>query len=139
MPMSADEIKQLHDHYCKLTGLPVRYTLYHEYCWSTWELAGFSKDDLELVIHYIQRRIRDGRRERESLMFRNLIAHPESFADDLAMARVRQAPPIDRAKSEVLRATCRSDSPHLPAARSAEQILKDEAAFNSFVALKEAL
>jgi hypothetical protein len=139
--MRSDECKACHDHYVQLSGLPVPYTLYHEYSWSVWIDHGFKRDDLEPAIKYIKRRIRDGHRQRESLMFRNLIAHPETFADDFAMAKANERlPKINAGLRDVLEATGRPtqavvDRP----ARSASDIIAGEKAFEQFRAMKEAL
>ena len=139
MPMTADELKDLHNHYCQLSGLPVPYTFYHEYSWGVWEHYGFTKPDIELVIRYVQKRIKGQHRQKESLMFRNLIAHPESFADDLAMARsLLRKPVVDEGKQSVLRATHRPVEVDVPA-RSAADILAGEKAFAAFQAMKAEL
>lgn len=137
---SFDELKIIHDHYCQLSGLPVPYTHYHEYSWGVWLHYGFTKDDLEPVIRYIKKRIRDGRRERESLMFRNLIAHPETFADDLAMARATlRQPVIDQARQSVLTASGRSAEAVSQPVRSIAQVMAGDAALKELLALRDSL
>lgn len=88
----AARIHAVHQLYSQLTGqtLPLRY--HRERMW--WELlrAGYTPHDLRLVIRYLQREIRAGRRNVGALKLSNLL-QLDRFEEDLQISRVRLTPP----------------------------------------------
>ena len=90
-PIAAD-IQALHQLYTHLTGqmLPLRY--HRERLW--WDLlhAGYTPHDVRLVIRYLQREIRAGRRNVGALKLSNLL-QLDRFEEDLQISRVRLTPP----------------------------------------------
>lgn len=108
MTITTQQTEQLHSQYIKLTGLQVPYSMGRHYYWEQFIAAGHTGNDLSLLVGYIKRRIREKRREKESLMFRNLIQNLENTEDDLSMARAEaRIPHHDPSKASVLRATQR--------------------------------
>jgi len=88
----APHIQALHQLYSQLTGqmLPLRY--HRERMW--WELlrAGYTPQEVRLVIRYLQREIRAGRRNVGALKLSNLL-QLDRFEEDLQISRVRLTPP----------------------------------------------
>lgn len=140
-PPTTEETRALHDSYLRLTGLDLRYSIFHHYHWERWLSEGFTKQELDLVVHYIKRRIRDGSRKLESFKFSNLIGNTERFAEDLSMARAeardRQSKG-DPNKRSVLASTGRIE-PLVNTVRSAAQIMADMKAFEEFKKVKDNL
>ncbi|MCE5278877.1 MAG: hypothetical protein LLG03_12715 [Planctomycetaceae bacterium] len=136
-------IPQLHALYVTLTGMDIRLDPSREYDWFQWTQAGFTADDLQLLVAEIKRGIRDQTRRPAALKFRNLIGDLQRFEEDLAEARARaRAFRPDPARASVLRSTGRpaADASPAPApARTAEQILADNKAFEQFRSLKNKL
>ena len=106
-PPSSDDTLAMHQHYCAITGLEIPYTMQRHYQWEKWLISGFTARDLSMAVRYIMRRIRERRREKESLLFRNLIGNPENFGEDLAMARHEQRGPTVTERERILNATGR--------------------------------
>jgi hypothetical protein len=59
--------------------------------WYEWLRAGFTPEDLRRVITYLQREIREGRRNVGALKLSNLL-QPDRFEEDLNIRRVRLEP-----------------------------------------------
>lgn len=112
-PPTTAQTETMHKLYVAMTGLDIPYTMQRHYSWESWLVAGHTQPDLELVVHYIKRRIKEGRREKESLLFRNMIQNKENFAEDLAIAKAesRNSPRMAPDKIRVLRATGRAENP----------------------------
>lgn len=88
MTPTESEIAALHDAYCRLTGqegLPLRYDRLS--WWHNWCAAGFTLDDLKLVVRYLKKGIADGKRNQGALKFSNLIIQVDRFEEDLFEAR----------------------------------------------------
>jgi len=118
MPHSTT-IKDLHAAYCRLTGFALTLGFDREYKWSQLTRLGVTVADLELVIARIQAGVRAGARYSGALKFRNLIADPDHFEEELAEARAfARKPKGDPARAAALRATGRdphtSHSSHKP-------------------------
>jgi len=89
---TAEDVNALHALYCKLTGQELRLNYERERLW--WELMkeGYGQTDLRIVISYLQREIRNARRNVGALKLSNLL-QPDRFSEDLAISRVHlQAP-----------------------------------------------
>jgi hypothetical protein len=80
---------RLHEAYRSLTGLDLPLSLERVQLWLSWERAGHTGADLELVVRYLQREIRARKRLEGSLRLSNLL-DPERFGEDLAFAKAAQ-------------------------------------------------
>jgi hypothetical protein len=81
-------IQQAHALYCRLTGQRVSLRFDRERLWYELFHAGFNEDDLQRVIRYLQREIREGRRNVGALKLSNLL-QPDRFEEDLNISRVQ--------------------------------------------------
>ena len=87
-----ERIQQAHGLYCRLTGQRVSLRFDRERLWYELFHAGFSEADLQRVIRYLQREIREGRRNVGALKLSNLL-QIDRFEEDLNISRVQlQAP-----------------------------------------------
>jgi hypothetical protein len=94
-------IDQAHALYCRLTGQRVSLRFDRERLWYELFHAGFNETDLQRVIRYLQREIREGRRNVGALKLSNLL-QIDRFEEDLNISRVqlyapkpsKSAPPI---------------------------------------------
>ena len=86
-----EQITALHQLYCQLTGQSLRLGFDRERQWFEWLRAGFAPQDLRRVIAYLQREIREGRRNVGALKLSNLL-QPDRFEEDLNIRRVRLEP-----------------------------------------------
>lgn len=87
-----EEITAAHQLYCQLTGQSLRLGFDRERQWYEWLRAGFTLADLRRVVAYLQREIREGRRNIGALKLSNLL-QPDRFEEDLNIRRVRLEPP----------------------------------------------
>lgn len=87
-----ERIQQAHALYCRLTGQRVSLRFDRERLWYELFHAGFSEDDLQRVIRYLQREIREGRRNVGALKLSNLL-QLDRFEEDLNISRVQLYPP----------------------------------------------
>jgi hypothetical protein len=83
-----ERIQQAHALYCRLTGQRVSLRFDRERLWYELFHAGFSEADLQRVIRYLQREIREGRRNVGALKLSNLL-QLDRFEEDLNISRVR--------------------------------------------------
>jgi hypothetical protein len=81
-------IQQAHALYCRLTGQRVSLRFDRERLWYELFHAGFTETDLQRVIRYLQREIREGRRNVGALKLSNLL-QLDRFEEDLNISRVR--------------------------------------------------
>ena len=81
-------IQQAHALYCRLTGQRVSLRFDRERLWYEIFHAGFSEADLKRVISYLQKEIREGRRNVGALKLSNLL-QLDRFEEDLNISRVR--------------------------------------------------
>src|SRR5664279_5823304 len=88
-----EQITAVHQLYGQLTGQSLRLGFDRERQWYQWLRAGFTPEDLRRVIVYLQREIREGRRNVGALKLSNLL-QPDRFEEDLNIRRVRLEPPI---------------------------------------------
>ena len=89
--IGAQQITALHQLYCQLTGQSLRLGFDRERQWFEWLRAGFTPEDLRRVTGYLQREIREGRRNVGALKLSNLL-QPDRFEEDLNIRRVRLEP-----------------------------------------------
>jgi len=85
------QITAAHQLYCQLTGQSLRLGFDRERQWYEWLRAGFTLEDLRRVISYLQREIRQGRRNVGALKLSNLL-QLDRFEEDLNIPQVRLAP-----------------------------------------------
>ena len=83
-----ERIHQAHALYCRLTGQRVSLRFDRERLWYELFHAGFNEADLQRVIRYLQREIREGRRNVGALKLSNLL-QPDRFEEDLNISRVQ--------------------------------------------------
>ncbi len=86
-----EQITALHQLYCQLTGQSLRLGFDRERQWFEWLRAGFTPEDLRRVIRYLQREVRQGRRNVGALKLSNLL-QLDRFEEDLNIRRVRLEP-----------------------------------------------
>ena len=92
------QLQQLHQTYCHLTGQSLSLRFDRERLWFEFLRAGFSLADLTQVVGYLQKEIRNSRRNVGALKLSNLL-QLDRFEEDLNISRVRltarpQAPTI---------------------------------------------
>lgn len=85
-------IEQAHQLYCELTGQKLRLDYVRERQWLELLRAGFSLIQVRRVILYLQREIREGRRNVGALKLSNLL-QPDRFEEDLNIRQLRLEPP----------------------------------------------
>ena len=81
-------IHQAHALYCRLTGQRVSLRFDRERLWYELFHAGFTEADLQRVIRYLQREIREARRNVGALKLSNLL-QLDRFEEDLNISRVQ--------------------------------------------------
>ena len=86
--MMRERIQQAHALYCRLTGQRVSLRFDRERLWYELFQAGFNEADLQRVIGYLQREIRESRRNVGALKLSNLL-QLDRFEEDLNISRVR--------------------------------------------------
>jgi hypothetical protein len=87
------QIVQAHELYCRLTGQKLRLDYVRERQWYELLHQGFTIEEVRRVIVYLQREIREGRRNVGALKLSNLL-QPDRFEEDLNIRRVRlETPP----------------------------------------------
>ena len=86
-------LQQLHQTYCQLTGQTLSLRFDRERLWFQFHRAGFTQADLIQVVRYLQKEIRNTRRNVGALKLSNLL-QLDRFEEDLNISRVRlTAPP----------------------------------------------
>ena len=83
-----ERIQQAHALYGRLTGQRVSLRFDRERLWYELFQADFNEDDLQRVIRYLQREIREGRRNVGALKLSNLL-QLDRFEEDLNISRVQ--------------------------------------------------
>lgn len=87
-----EQVALAHQLYCQLTGQNLRLGFDRERQWYEWLRVGFTLEDLRRTVAYLQREIREGRRNVGALKLSNLL-QPDHFEEDLNIRRVRLVPP----------------------------------------------
>lgn len=86
-------IKEIHAVYCTATGMQLRLGL-GEYnrqaAWFRFLQAGFTSENLHMVVRYLQRKIREGTRNVGALKFSNLVERLDAFEEELQLATAEQ-------------------------------------------------
>lgn len=90
--VTPEQIAQAHALYQQLTGQNLCLRFDRERLWFEWWRAGFQLHDLRRVIRYLQREIRESRRNVGALKLSNLL-QLDRFEEDLAISQVRLHPP----------------------------------------------
>lgn len=80
-------IEQAHALYCQMTGQRVSLGFDRERMWYELFHAGFTEEDLRRVLRYLQREIREGRRNVGALKLSNLL-QLDRFEEDLNISQV---------------------------------------------------
>lgn len=92
MAIENQQILQAHQLYCQLTGQKLRLDFVRERQWYELLHQGFTLQEVRRVIVYLQREIREGRRNVGALKLSNLL-QPDRFEEDLNIRQVRLEPP----------------------------------------------
>jgi hypothetical protein len=92
VPLDAAQILQAHQLYCQLTGQNLRLDYLRQRQWYDLLVQGFSLQQVRRVILYLQREVREGRRNVGALKLSNLL-QPDRFEEDLNIRRIRLQPP----------------------------------------------
>jgi len=134
-------IRRLHSDYQDATGLMVTLTMDKVMSWRHWMAMGWNKDDLILVVRMLHRKIEDRPRLLRSMRFEWFIGNRERFDEDLAEARaLDRVPKVCASKASVLRATGRPAQQFFAdTVKSAEDVMRADAALAAFIKLKESL
>ncbi|MGH9594875.1 MAG: hypothetical protein ACRD5L_17420 [Bryobacteraceae bacterium] len=85
-------ILQAHNLYCQLTAQRLTLGFDRERMWYELLRAGVTLPQIRQLIRYLQREIREGRRNVGALKLSNLL-QPDRFEEDLAISRVALQPP----------------------------------------------
>ena len=87
-------LRATHELYCQLTGQQLTLRFDRERLWFEFLRAGFSAEDLKIVVAYLQKEIRASRRNVGALKLSNLL-QLDRFEEDLNISKVRlrSAPP----------------------------------------------
>lgn len=93
-----EQIARAHELYCRLTGQQLRLDYVRERQWYELLHQGFTLEEVRRVILYLQREIREGRRNVGALKLSNLL-QPDRFEEDLNIRRVRLEPPAPRSST----------------------------------------
>lgn len=100
VPPLASQIQELHQTYGQLTGQNLSLRFDRERLWYEFLRAGFTKADLTQVIVYLQKEIRQTRRNIGALKLSNLL-QLDRFEEDLNISRVRIRPAAPPPKPSV--------------------------------------
>lgn len=92
-------ILEAHELYCQLTGQKLRLDYLRERQWYDLLHQGFTLIEVRRVILYLQREIREGRRNVGALKLSNLL-QPDRFEEDLNIRRVLLEAPTPSAASQ---------------------------------------
>ena len=90
-PSMDSQIQELHQTYCRLTGQNLSLRFDRERLWYEFLRAGFTASDLIQVVAYLQKEIRQTRRNVGALKLSNLL-QLDRFEEDLNISRVRLRP-----------------------------------------------
>jgi hypothetical protein len=92
-------LRATHELYCQLTGQQLTLRFDRERLWYEFLRAGFSADELKIVVAYLQKEIRASRRNVGALKLSNLL-QLDRFEEDLNISKVRlrSAPPSESSR-----------------------------------------
>jgi hypothetical protein len=94
----APQIQAIHQLYCQLTAQTLSLRFDRERLWYDFLKAGFSADQLKLVVAYLQKEVRAARRNVGALKLSNLL-QLDRFEEDLNISNVRLRSPPSPASS----------------------------------------
>lgn len=134
-PPTTEQTAAIHKQYCCLTGLQVPYTMTQHFMWESFLAAGFTEPDLAVVVRHLKKKIREGKRPKESLLPRNIIQRIDFFGEDLAIAKA-EAKPRETPRQEILRAVHRTEPLKEPV--KAGDVMAAGKAFDAFKAWRDA-
>jgi hypothetical protein len=117
------EIAQAHSLYQELTAQKLALRFDRERLWYEWFRCGFELKDLRWVIAYLQREIRERRRNVGALKLSNLL-QPDRFEEDLAISRVRLRSVPKPTPSPPPRSSPLSSTEHEQARQRALEVLR---------------
>ncbi len=83
-----EQVAALHQHYCQLTGQKLSLGFDRQRAWYELLRAGYTSQDVEQVVGYLQREIRAERRRVGALKPSNFL-QLERFEEDLNISRAR--------------------------------------------------
>ena len=92
-PSMDSQIQELHQTYCRLTGQNLSLRFDRERLWYEFLRAEFTERDLIQVVGYLQKEIRQTRRNVGALKLSNLL-QLDRFEEDLHISRVRLRPAV---------------------------------------------
>jgi len=127
-PSMDSQIQELHQTYCRLTGQNLSLRFDRERLWYEFLRAGFTERDLIQVVGYLQKEIRQTRRNVGALKLSNLL-QLDRLEEDLNISRVRLRPTPDPL----------FQAPSVPAVSPAEQARGRQRALDQLHELKEKL
>ena len=99
------QIEQLHQIYCRLTAQNLSLRFDRQRLWYEFLRAGFTAHELTRVIGYLQKEIRQSRRNVGALKLSNLL-QLDRFEEDLNISRIRLTPQPSRPCSSPAGPSC---------------------------------
>lgn len=138
--MTTENYDSIHSVYCSITNRPVLYDTRKFFAWQAWQAMGWTEEDLRLVVAFILRRIKTGKRRPESLRFTLLIEDHSRFEDDVLDARMeaRQSQNQPTPRARALSSVGRTE-PEPERCRSVDSIMAESKALAEFRAMRDAL
>ena len=127
-PSMDSHIQELHQTYCRLTGQNLSLRFDRERLWYEFLRAGFKGPDLIQVVAYLQKEVRQTRRNVGALKLSNLL-QLDRFEEDLNISRVRLRPLADPPIK----------TPPVPTTSLAEQVRGQQRALDQLRDLREKL
>ena len=97
LPATEQKILELHQLYCQLTGQSLSLGFGRQRMWFELLRLGYQSEHVVRVIRYLQREIREGRRNVGALKLSNLL-RPDHFEEDLNIRRVQLYPQSSKPK-----------------------------------------
>ena len=88
LPISPEQIRAAHQLYCQLTGQSLSLGFDRQRMWYELLRLGHGSEQIKKVIRYLQREIRETRRNVGALKLSNLL-QPDRFEEDLHISQVR--------------------------------------------------
>lgn len=131
---SVSEIDQLHATYCQLTGFNLSMKYDRERSWYEFLKAGFTAQDLSLVLTRLKWQIKKGERHPGCLRFSTLVNCLDNFEEERELARnhtlSRRPEPNDKEKviqvfRPVVKESLTTGGLGKPVVLIAEQLIKD--------------
>ncbi len=128
MLSSSPEINKLHSAYCAATGMDLALLPASERWWFDAIKAGMTVEDIQVVASDRHKRIKDGRRHKESLLLRNFIGSDEAIQSVMeeaaAIRALKRRAQYPKDKQQVLKVTGRPTEPDAKGIRSVGEVLE---------------